>query len=315
MLEKINDLINNCEFDNNKIYLLDFIDENNGFLFNGSSVWFISKNLNNLESKNIQTQYLILRTNLYISGVSETNYYKADYYNVIMFKDYNEKELLDIFISLCGIYVLKQKELTFEHYFEILIDLFQMETKEKNLSIIGLFGELSFIKYIYLNHEIDLSPYWHVKSPFDKHDFSLPSVSLEIKTTLKPELRFLLNHSQIFTNKDIFAVLIRLSESGNGETIKDLIDFFNNTKTFNQNLRFIFAVNSALTKIKLSKFDEYKYDIEDIKYYYNKDLVTISEIPKHITSISYYFDFSGQKDLNHLQFVKRLNTKLKNIIE
>jgi len=310
MINKIIELISNPDFSSSKIYLLDYIDENNGFLLNGNSVWFISKNLTQLESKNIQTQYLILRSNLYIAGVDETTHFKPDHYNVIMFKDYDERDLLDVFVSLCNIYVEKQNEMSFESYFEILIDLFQLESKDKTLNLLGLYGELAFIKKIFVDYKIDLSPYWHVKSAYDKHDFSLPSLSLEVKTTLKPELRFLIKHNQIFNEHNIIMILIRVSEIGNGETLDDLLKFFNTTKPFNQNLKFIFSLNASVSKLKISNLNEVKFFLEDVKYFYNRNLNTISSIPNHVTSISYQFDFSGQKEIEYEQFINTLHSAM-----
>jgi len=314
MIEKINHLINSSNFNKSKIYLLDYIDENNGFLLNGNSVWFISKNINQEKSKRINTMYLILNTNLFITGVSETTHFQPDYYNVIMLKDFTNNELLDIFISLCHIYVRKIHDISFEEYFDILIDLFQIETKETIANILGLYGELSFIKYVYDILNIDLSPYWHLKNSYDTHDFYLPTLSLEVKTTIKNELIFNLKHSQVFDSKMIVIVLVRLREHGNGNSLSDLMDFFINHEPFNSNLKFIMSLNAIISKLKKLELLENKYVLNDIKFYINKDLITITDIPNNITSVSYLYDFNGQKEINIDQFNDVICTALQSKI-
>lgn len=309
MLNKIRNIVNNLEFNENKIYLLDHIDESNGFLLNGNSVWFISKNIFDVKDKNIQTQYLTLRTNLFITGIAETSHFNPDYYNVIMLKDYSESELLDIFVSLCRIFVEKKNELTFEQYFEILIDLFQIEAKEKTLNQLGLFGELVFIKFIYDNEGIDLSPFWHIKNMYDKHDFNLPSLSLEVKTTLKSELIFQIKHFQLFNEQDIIVVLVRVYESGNGVSLEELVSFFLNNKPFNQNLKFVFSLNVILSKVKTLAMSKNKYILSHLNFYSNKDLATINHVPTHITSLTYLFDFNGQKELNYKELINKITIR------
>lgn len=308
MTNRINKIVNNIEFKRNKIYLLEYIDDNNGFLLNDNSVWFISKNFNKISVKNIQTQYLNLRTNLHITGVDETTYFKPDYYNVIIFKDYLETDLLNIFVSLCNTFVQKINEITFEYYFEILIDLFQIETKEGAINLLGLLGELLFIKQIFQIDGLDLSPYWHIISNYDRHDFSLPSFSIEVKTTLKPDLRFLIKHSQIITDQNVFIVLIRVAETGNGQSLSDIVTYFNNTSPFNQNLKFLFSLNAALSKLTKANYNDIKYYLVDTKFYFNRELCSIADIPNHITSISYKFDFSGQREVPYDHFIGKLKT-------
>jgi len=309
MIEKINSIINDPTYQKDLVYLISSINYDNGFLLTDNSIWFISRNHVNLPSRKTKTNTLNLITNVFIKAQSISSTYKDDYYNIIELSDYQQKEKLQIFVDLCCLFV-NMNNMNIEDFFDSLIEMFKNRTSDEKFNIIGLFGELYFIKYFFTKFNINLSHYWHVVNTTDRHDFSLSAIAVEVKTTLNPELVFLINHKQLFSSMKTIVALLRIYNLPNGSSVDDLIEYFRTNLEFSQSIRFQIALNTELLKIKNHDDLNIKFEVEDVNFYLNEQLESIEEIPLHISKIHYNYDFSSQNNLNEIDLCNLVRSGL-----
>lgn len=297
MKTKIKNILNNPVYNPDYIYYVSKIDNSSGFLLFKNSLWFITKNITNLSSNKTQTQFLKLVTNLPIKANEINANFPDGNYNVIELINFNDENKLEIFIDLCKIFV-HQSNFNINEFFNALIDMFKNSSKTEKFNILGFFGELFLIKQIYLEYGLNLSTYWHLVNSNDKHDITLNGLSIEVKTTTKPEMVFLIKHDQIFTTIKVIVALVRIFDLPNGTSIKNLLEFFYNEKGFHDNLDFVLALSTEVLKIKNAEDLNKRFGVNDINYYLSNDLTSINNIPMNITKLVYNYDFSGEKRLS-----------------
>jgi len=309
MKKIIDKIIHDPSYNQNLIYYISKIDDNNGFLLSNNSIWFISNNLKNLIAQKKKTQCLNLITNLYIKANEINSSFADGNYNVIELTNYEDEEKLDIFVGLCKLFA-EQKNYDINDFFNSLIDLFRSDHETNAYNLIGLFGELYLIRNLYISHGINLSFYWHSVNSNDKHDITLNGLSIEVKTTIKPEMVFLLKHDQIFTSIKVIVALLRIYELPNGICINDLLKYYRDEIEFSNNLDFQIALTAELMRIKNKSDLNKKFGVTDINYYLSNDLTRIENIPINITKLSYHYDFSGEEKTTETVLIANIKSGL-----
>lgn len=289
--EKFLQLNNNDDF----FYLIFAINQISGFFVNKNSLYYAIKNTENLKSENIKTDLLNLQTNRYINTTEPESSLKSDYYNLIEFKDEVNSENFDSFINLCFLHanIVEQKPLNM--FFNSLINLFQIPREQLFKNIIGLYGELSFILYIYQHYGIDLTNLWHHSGSNDSYDFKLKNVYFEIKSTVKNEPIIKLKHQQIFNNfsDKIFIGIVQLQENTTGKSLSELVEEIEKIKPIN--LLYNFKLNLEKERRKISSFDykDKKMNVTSIDFYKAEDLPSIAKIPNNISDVEYNYNFNS----------------------
>ncbi len=289
--EKFLQLNSNDEF----FYLIFAINQTSGFFVNKNSLYYAIKNIENLKSESIKTDLLNLQTNRYIHTTEEESSLKSDYYNLIEFKDDINSENLDSFINLCFMHANIAEQKPLNMFFNSLINLFQIPREQQFKNIVGLYGELSFILYIYQQYDIDLTNFWHHSGTNDSYDFKLKNVYFEIKSTIKNEPIIKLKHQQIFNNfsDKIFLGIVQLQENNTGRSLSDLVEEIEKIKPINLLYDFKLNLEKEKRKISLSDYKNKKMNITNINVYKAIDIPSIEKVPNNISDVEYNYNFNS----------------------
>lgn len=281
--------------DDEYFYLMYSINSNSGIFVHNKKPYYVTKNVQKLQSEKIVTDLLSLQTNRYISNIDENCSLKPDYYNLIEFKDDINSENFDSFINLCFMHASIAKQKPLNMFFNSLINLFQIPREQQFKNIVGLYGELSFILYIYQQYDIDLTDFWHQSGTNDSYDFKLKNIYFEIKSTIKTEPIIKLKHQQIFNNfsDKIFLGIVQLQENNTGKSLSDLVKEIEKIKSINLLYDFKINLEKEKRKISLSDYVNKKMNITSINVYKAIDIPSIEKIPDNVSDIEYNYNFNS----------------------
>ena len=302
-MNKLNGLINNNSFENQVLYLLDKPNKDFGFFYQDKTVYFGRKSIPGTDTESIDTSYLDLNMNVYIQSVTLNSSFDSGYYDLLAFKgNIDDETYFDIFYNICNAYCYDSKGISFYDFFKSLTDIFKQDRGEVYKKLIGLIGELIVIKKFYKEMKLNISNNWHLTGTNSKFDFSFKNSNLEIKTTIKSELAFEIRHSQIFNNQNNYIGVCSLIETGEGESLQSLKDFFNSIDEFSNNVNFQISLNNEYMKVTEKKDREKSFVLDDFKIYSIRNMETITNVPSCISSISYKYDFSNivESSINEL---------------
>lgn len=297
-MERIVDVKKSVTYSSEKVYLLEVFNENSGLFLHNGKVLYAEKVPVIGKSSRIDTVNLTLITSLYITPVKEDSIYISGYYNVIYFNGEPDSQFFDSFKRLCYVYS-KDSLVNFEDFFYSLITIFQLPKVTHVTDIVGLFGELYFIKETWEKHSIDISDFWHIDGLNSKYDFQFGFMNIEVKSTSNESNTFNIKHSQIFNDKNNLLVLIKLIKGG--IAIKELFDYYNNTSPFSTNYNFQVNLHSSFISITEQQLT-LKYELSGLYIFECKKLETITDIPQVISNINYdyTFDFNNAYRLHWL---------------
>ncbi len=281
--------------DDEYFYLACSININSGIFVHNKKPYYVSKNFQKLQSEKIVTDLLSLQINRYISNIDKNCSLKPDYYNLIEFKDDINSENFDSFINLCFMHANIAEQKPLNMFFNSLINLFQIPREQQFKNIVGLYGELSFILYIYQTYGIDLTSFWHCSGSNDSYDFKLKNVYFEIKSTLKNEPIIKLKHQQIFNNftDKIFLGIVQLQENITGKSLLELVEEIEKMQPINLLYDFKLNLEKEKRKISSSDYKNKKMNVNSINIYQAIDLPSIEKIPNNISDIEYNYNFNS----------------------
>jgi hypothetical protein len=316
LIDKINEITNMHNFKKNETYLIEAINENSGFLIHENRILYIIRNKDKQHNDKIDTQVLSLRTNIFIDTVVNNPKFVPGYYNLLIFNGDYENKLFDTFVNLCNSYSNLKNNKTIVDFFYSLIDLFQLPKEEYFNNVIGLYGELYFIKMIFDKYKVNVSNYWHRSgSSFDKYDFTFGDFNVDAKTTIKEESIIHLKHKQVFNDKVNYLFIVNINEDVSGSSLKELIDFFRITSSFSENLDFQIKLASELIKINAINQIDKKYSVNSSLIFLNKNLPSFEKIPTGIYEIEYNYDFSSRECSSMDDFVLKISILNNNSIK
>lgn len=293
-MNRLNNIINNQKdkFNTNKLYLLDKPCDDFGFFYQNGIVYFAQKSDDLSLEDSLSTAYLDMNLGVYISSDCENYSFETGHYDMISFKDKLDGPEFDVFYNICVSYALDSSDLSFADFFKTLIELFKKSSLGATKNLIGLLGELFFIKKIYEDYEINVADSWHLTGGNSKFDFSFENFNIEVKTSTSSDMTFLLKHNQIFNNQANYIAIVSLIDAGEGESLETLIDYFVNNDSFKNNVKFQIAINKELLKISEPKDFKKKYLFESVYVYDCNHMDTIKNIPACISDIQYNYNFS-----------------------
>lgn len=291
-MNKLNEIINKMNFENGKLYLIDSPNNNYGFFYQDQIVYFGKKSdSSSKDICSIDTQYLDLNAYVFISSVTENNSFESGRYDLLSFKGELEDQYFDVFYNICLAFA-QDKALSFVEFFSSLVEIFQKPKDGQYKNLIGLIGELMFIKNAYEKTGIDISDNWHLCGINSKFDFSFNDFNIEIKSTTKSEQKFLLNYNQVFNNQNNFVGVVSIIETGEGESLKSLYNYFLGEQKFSKNVKFQIALSKEMIRVTDKKERLRSFAIDSIELYSVKDMETITYIPSCISNVTFDYDFT-----------------------
>lgn len=305
-MNKLNEIINNQLFENDKLYLLYKPSPEFGFFYQNGIVYFACKSTSFSPNDSVETAYLDMNLSVYITNDNDNESFETGYYDMLAFKDKFDGLEFDAFYNICTSYSQRSTNLEFSDFFNSLVELFKKNKNENQQNLIGLIGELMFIKYLNDDCGINTSENWHLSGSNSKFDFSFPKFNIEVKTSTNSNMTFLLKHNQIFNNQKNYICVVSIIETGEGESIETLVNYFSNNEPFKNNVKFQIAIQKELFKVTEKKNRKRKFVLESIDVFDCNLLRTIDQIPGCISNIEYDYNFS-ESDSIELGSIFKIN--------
>lgn len=296
MSNKILDLLVKIPYDHS-LYLIEEINENSGFFAENGKLFYLVWNIESLTHESIDTEFLTLNTNVNVTAVKNNQSFKDGYYNSIMFKGDMYDGNIESFIKLCSIYSQNAQEISFKKFFYSLINLFQFPKDQQFKNLLGLYGELKFIEYVYKELGFDISPQWHKDGSYSKYDFTCKMANFEVKTIQSEELIVTIKHNQLFNEDKNYLVVISAEKNNCGETVNQLIKKLQSAEKFCNNYNFNFNIEKEKKRISPIEVNTILFTVKDICIYYASAINMFSNIPESITNLKYSLDLSLKKSV------------------
>ena len=308
MLEKVKCALISCPCDG-AIYLVHKLSDCSGFFMSQKHLVYMAYNNEGAAHQNLVTEFLRLNTNIEITAIENNQQFESGKYNVIEILPVDgvyDDVSLDSFINLCVAHTQFMGASGFVKFFYSLVNLFQFPREQRFVNLVGLFGELSFLKYVSQVMNNDFSDRWHKTGSTDKYDIALDSCNLEIKTTLSVEELVTIKHSQLFNMDRNFLVAVLVEESNGGKTLNQLIaEMQSHTKHFKS---FNFALNIEKEKKRISPVDAEtrKFSFKSACIYDVNLINPFSKLPKNVSNLIYELDLTELPSVDLITLKKEM---------
>ncbi len=204
MLEKIKKALSTCP-DDGAIYLVYKLSDCSGFFMSCKHLVYMVCNIEEISHQILATEFLRLNTNIEITSIENNQQFESGRYNIIEILPVDDKYdevSLDSFINLCVAHTNFMGPTAFVKFFYSLVNLFQYPKEQKFINLIGLFGELSFLKYVSQVMNADFSDCWHRSGSTDKYSDNT-GVQIEVVFLEKSEETF--KHGYLYEEIDAIA--------------------------------------------------------------------------------------------------------------
>ena len=308
MLEKVKSSLISCPCDG-AIYLVHKLSDCSGFFMSQKHLVYMAYNNEGAEHQNLATEFLRLNTNIEVTAIENNQQFESGKYNVIEILPVDgvyDDASLDSFINLCVAHTQFMGASGFVKFFYSLVNLFQFPREQRFVNLVGLFGELSFLKYVSQVMNKDFSDRWHKTGSTDKYDIALDSCNLEIKTTMSVEELVTIKHSQLFNMDRNFLVAVLVEESNGGMTLNQLIaEMQSHTKHFKS---FNFALNIEKEKKRISPVDAEtrKFSFKSACIYDVNLINPFSKLPKNVSNLIYELDLTELPSVDLITLKKEI---------
>lgn len=299
MLAEIKHALKTCPKDGT-IYLAKSLSKKSGLFITDGHLLYLVSNFENIAYKSLKTDYLLLNTDIEIRSFEKNQTFISGRYNVLDFlptdKGYDESNL-ESFVNLCVAHTEFMGGKAFVKFFFSLSELFQSPKDQQYKNLIGLFGELSFLKYLCETFSLDLSDRWHSGGEFDKYEISLKNKNIEIKTTSMPDENVIIKHSQLFNTDQNYLVVVCIEKNSSGKTLNQLIADMQKDPVHYNNYNFMLNVEREKKRVSPVAADNKKLRVKSIAVYNASDINPLVEIPECISHLSYRLDLSGKRPI------------------
>ena len=286
--------------DDGLIYLVKKLTDTTGFFVLNNHLLYIARNFENETAKSIKTEYLNLNTNVDIRAFAENQQFESGKYNILDYipseNGYNKNDL-ESFVNLCSAHALYMKAAEFVKFFYSLINIFQYPAEQEYKNLVGFFGELYLIKFIYEKTGKDISQQWHKTGSEGKYDFVFDDFNLEVKTSVSTEREVTIKHNQIFNAGNNFIAVVLLEKDNSGISTNQLIRELLHSKDYCNN--FCFSVNLERERKRISPADSETicFSVKEIVFYNAHDINPFSTLPDNISCLSYRLDLTEETEI------------------
>lgn len=295
----------------NTLYLIEKFPSDTGLFASNGNVLYMVHNEEHCPAMSVKTDFLSLETNIYVSAFNASVLsFENGYYNsveLLLTEPSDRESNLSAFVNLCLAHATYMRGRNFMAFFDSLVALFQLPKEQHYKNLIGLMGELLFIEYVYQNHGIDLSTYWHTDGPSSKLDFVCPNANFEVKTTASEALSFTIKHDQLFTdsNKN-HLIAVELEESNSGRTLAELIAELLEAPDYCNSLRFAVNIEQEKRRISATELNNKRFVLKKIYAYRANDINPFENIPDCVEGMSYKLDLLPFKNVPFADIFKDL---------
>lgn len=284
------------------LYLLEPLSHETGLFVSNGDIIYMVPNAENSTSLSIETQFLHLQTNVFVSAFNETSTsYGSGYYNAIALKLLNPEESEDnlkAFANLCLAHSTYMKGQEFIDFFDSLVSLFQLPKEQQYKNLVGLMGELLFIEFIYNTYGVDISAYWHTDGSSSRYDFVSPFANFEVKTTSNSSFLFTIKHNQLFTNNNKnYLIAVVLSESNVGRTAESLINEMLSAQDYCNSLHFSINIEKEKRRVSPSELHSRSFVLKKIYAYKTSELNLFKSLPDCIEDLTYKLNLLPFSDI------------------
>lgn len=293
MIDKIEKIRNDKNFDSNKIYLIEKVNQGGFFFSDGKLFYSVSSKEN--KNKNIKTNVLTLQTNIHITSVANNNSFLSGFYDMIIYNEEIDSYQFTIFENLCRL-ISKKKNIDIVSYFFMLVEMFSLANEDSKLNVCGLFGELYFIYncYVFLGKSVHKN--WHTNETNDVSDFQFSDFQIEIKTSTSIDGKFKLKYDQLIRPNNCYLALISVHrDTPEGKSLRELINDILKIELFANDIDFLIKIEIERSKIN-SWDEETKFFVWRQNLYHINDLRLFSGVPSNITNIQFDYTISNEKE-------------------
>lgn len=275
------------------VYLIQGLTDNSGiFGLNGNLVYMV-KNIEKLGFTRIDTEYLALRTHVNIIPMGSNSKFEEGYYNTLVYNEKSNNDNIETFIRLCQIHSENILEIGFLKFFHSLVKLFQLPREQQFKNLLGFYGELKFIEWVYENYKSNISLKWHIGDSYDKYDFVFTEANFEVKTITCKEKIVTIKHNQIFNGDNNFLILIMIENNNSGETLIDLIKRLKSCYPFSKNYFFNLNIERELKRVSVKEAETRRFKLQKIEAFKVDNMETIINIPDCISELKYKYNLDG----------------------
>lgn len=286
MIDAIRQKMSLCPSEEDRLYLLESIDEKCGFFaLNGLLIFMVSSSLDKKVDM-LKTEKLLLNTNVEVLNVANDSTFKAGKYDYILFNGASEETDFESFVKICTLYASEKEKISIKDFFFSILDMFQLPKEQQFKNLIGLIGELTVIMEIYDKKGISVASGWH-ESSTDKYDINYQNTVIEVKTTTSDLYTVKVKHDQLFGREGVVLATVRVIESNAGDTLERLIAKINSIDIFAKDFSFQLKLGKELKRISPKEYKTKNVEVKGVRFYKNSDIATIRDIPDNITGIEY----------------------------
>lgn len=274
------------------LYLLEKLPSETGLFASNGNVLYLVPNKENCSSLSINTEYLRVETNIFVSAFNPSvSSFENGCYNYVELQldESNDQEAnLSTFKNLCLAHATYKRGEDFMQFFDSLVSLFQLPREQQYKNLIGLTGELLLIEYVYQNFKEDLSLYWHNEGSSSRLDFACPYANFEVKTTPTDSQSFTIKHNQLFfDSENNYLVAVTIEENNTGRTLEELIIRLLQDPVICNSMNFSVNIEKEKRRISPSEINSRRFVLKKIGVYHAAEINPFKHIPDCVEDLSY----------------------------
>lgn len=295
MLSVVKDAIEKSPVDG-LIYLAKKLSDTSGFFVSDKHLLYIVKNFDHESAQNISTEFIKLNTNVEVQAFADGQQFETGKYNILDFipteDGYNSTDL-ESFVNLCSAHALYMNSAEFVKFFYSLINIFQYPAEQEYKNLVGLFGELSVIKFIHEQTGRDVSAFWHKAGSNGKYDFVLDSLNIEVKSSAADSDEVAIKHNQIFNNDNNYLAVVSLEKNNAGISTSHLINELLTNPDYCNNYSFSVNVEKERKRISPTDAENVFFTVKSITFYRTVDINPFLSLPDEVRELTYKLDISS----------------------
>lgn len=295
MLSVVKDAIEKSPVDG-LIYLAKKLSDTSGFFVSDKHLLYIVKNFDHESAQNISTEFIKLNTNVEVQAFADGQQFETGKYNILDFipteDGYNSADL-ESFVNLCSAHALYMNSAEFVKFFYSLINIFQYPAEQEYKNLVGLFGELSVIKFIHEQTGQDVSAFWHKAGSNGKYDFVLDSLNIEVKSSAADSDEVAIKHNQIFNNDNNYLAVVSLEKNNAGISTSHLINELLTNPDYCNNYSFSVNVEKERKRISPTDAENVFFTVKSITFYRTVDINPFLSLPDEVRELTYKLDISS----------------------